>query len=72
LPESDGTLEWNSTTLVLIQAHSADEIGLGYTYADSATATLIRGSRQTPGCHVAPADLERHGVADPLVRPGIA
>ncbi len=42
LPESDGTLEWNSTTLVLVQASAGDKVGLGYTYADTATATLIR------------------------------
>jgi L-alanine-DL-glutamate epimerase-like enolase superfamily enzyme len=41
-PESDGTLEWNSTTLVVVQAHGGNKIGLGYTYADTATATLIR------------------------------
>ncbi len=42
LPESDGTLEWNSTTLVLVQATAAGKVGLGYTYADSAVATLIQ------------------------------
>jgi L-alanine-DL-glutamate epimerase-like enolase superfamily enzyme len=42
LPESDGTLEWNSTTLVLVQAHGGNKTGIGYTYADTATATLIR------------------------------
>jgi Mandelate racemase / muconate lactonizing enzyme, N-terminal domain len=41
-PESDGTLEWNATTLVLVHAYGGDRVGLGYTYADSATATLIR------------------------------
>jgi L-alanine-DL-glutamate epimerase-like enolase superfamily enzyme len=40
-PESDGTLEWNSTTLVLVEAEAAGQHGLGYTYADDATATLI-------------------------------
>jgi len=40
-PESDGTLEWNSTTLVLVRAVAGDHAGLGYTYADSATAHLI-------------------------------
>jgi L-alanine-DL-glutamate epimerase-like enolase superfamily enzyme len=44
LPESDGTLEWNSTTLVLVHAHGGNRVGLGYTYADTATATLIRDS----------------------------
>lgn len=41
-PESDGTLEWNSTTLVFVQAASGNKIGLGYSYADGATATLIQ------------------------------
>jgi L-alanine-DL-glutamate epimerase-like enolase superfamily enzyme len=41
-PESDGTLEWNKTTLVLVRANAGGKQGLGYTYADSATASLIR------------------------------
>jgi L-alanine-DL-glutamate epimerase-like enolase superfamily enzyme len=41
-PESDGTYEWDSTTLVLVEAMAAGERSLGYSYADSATATLIR------------------------------
>jgi len=41
-PESDGTLEWNSTTLVIVEASAAGRLGIGYTYADSATAALIR------------------------------
>jgi L-alanine-DL-glutamate epimerase-like enolase superfamily enzyme len=41
LPESDGTLQWDKTTLVLVQVMAAGEVGLGYTYADSATAILI-------------------------------
>lgn len=40
-PESDGTLEWDSTTLVVVHALGGGKVGLGYTYADSATATLI-------------------------------
>jgi len=41
-PESDGTLQWNSTTLVLVHGHGGNKVGLGYTYADRATAILIR------------------------------
>lgn len=41
-PESDGTLEWKSTTLVLVTASAGTEHGVGYTYADHATALLIR------------------------------
>jgi L-alanine-DL-glutamate epimerase-like enolase superfamily enzyme len=39
--ESDGTLEWNATTLVLVQVQSAGVTGLGYTYADEATARFV-------------------------------
>lgn len=41
-PESDGTYQWDSTTLVLAEITSAGATGLGYTYADSAAAILIR------------------------------
>src|SRR5437588_8449219 len=40
-PEADGTLAWNRTTLVLVEAAAGGETGLGYTYADTATARLI-------------------------------
>ena len=41
-PESDGTAEWDSTTIVIVEAHAGDVTGLGYTYAPSAAAALIR------------------------------
>lgn len=41
-PESDGTYQWKKTTLVLVEARAGDECGLGYSYADLATATLVR------------------------------
>jgi L-alanine-DL-glutamate epimerase-like enolase superfamily enzyme len=40
-PEADGTLAWDSTTIVVVHAYGSGEWGLGYTYADVATATLI-------------------------------
>jgi L-alanine-DL-glutamate epimerase-like enolase superfamily enzyme len=40
-PESDGTLEWNSTTIVVVELAAGGATGLGYTYSDSATAHLI-------------------------------
>ena len=40
-PESDGTLEWDSTTIVVVQAHAAGAVGLGYTYTHEAAAKLI-------------------------------
>lgn len=40
-PESDGTLQWNQTTLVLTQVSAGGHTGIGYTCADLATATFI-------------------------------
>ncbi|HVD12064.1 MAG TPA: enolase C-terminal domain-like protein [Gaiellaceae bacterium] len=40
-PESDGTLEWNSTTIVVVEARAGDETGLGYTYAPAAAGKLV-------------------------------
>src|SRR5919197_6091471 len=40
-PESDGTLEWDSTTIVVVQAHAGGTVGLGYTYTHDAAARLI-------------------------------
>jgi L-alanine-DL-glutamate epimerase-like enolase superfamily enzyme len=40
-PESDGTLEWDSTTIVVVEAHAGGEVGLGYTYTHDAAARLI-------------------------------
>lgn len=34
-PEADGTLEWNSTTLVLVEIRAGDVVGLGYTYGSA-------------------------------------
>jgi len=43
LPESDGTLEWDKTTIVIVHAKCGGVSGLGYTYADASTAELISG-----------------------------
>ena len=40
-PESDGTLEWDSTTIVVVEARAGGEVGLGYTYTHDAAARLI-------------------------------
>jgi L-alanine-DL-glutamate epimerase-like enolase superfamily enzyme len=40
-PESDGTLEWDHSTIVIVTAHCGSEVGLGYTYANQATAEMI-------------------------------
>ena len=43
-PESDGTLSWSSTTMVLVEASAGDAIGLGYSYTHQAAASLIENS----------------------------
>src|SRR5258708_2317524 len=40
-PESDGTLQWHETTLVLVQASAGGKEGIGYTDADRAAGSLI-------------------------------
>jgi L-alanine-DL-glutamate epimerase-like enolase superfamily enzyme len=42
--ESDGTLAWDSTTLVYAEIAAAGETGIGYTYGDASAATLINGT----------------------------
>jgi len=41
-PESDGTLEWDSTTIVLVQLRAGKISALGYTYAHECCLPLIR------------------------------
>ncbi|SDR04413.1 enolase C-terminal domain-like protein [Actinopolyspora saharensis] len=43
LPESDGTLSWDSTTLVLVRARAGGRSGIGYTCAGPSAATVVRG-----------------------------
>jgi len=40
-PESDGTFEWDSTTIVVVQVYAGGEVGLGYTYTHDAVVRLI-------------------------------
>lgn len=41
--ESDGTLEWDETTLVVVHARAGGARGIGYTYADVSAAKLVHG-----------------------------
>jgi L-alanine-DL-glutamate epimerase-like enolase superfamily enzyme len=40
-PESDGTLRWDSTTMVLVEATGGGERGLGYTYGDVSVGKFV-------------------------------
>src|SRR5439155_25764373 len=75
-PEADGTLAWDATTIVVVHAFGGGEWGLGFTYADVATATLIEsrlGSVVAGLDALAPqaAWAEMVGATRNLGRPGI-
>jgi L-alanine-DL-glutamate epimerase-like enolase superfamily enzyme len=42
-PESDGTLAWDATTIVLVRLRAGGQPGLGWTYADAAAAHVVEG-----------------------------
>jgi L-alanine-DL-glutamate epimerase-like enolase superfamily enzyme len=75
-PESDGTLKWDKTTLVLVEAAAADNTGIGFSYADESTATLVKtlladvviglDPFDVPGAHAAMVHKIRN-----LGRPGV-
>ena len=62
-PESDGTISWDSTTLVLVEASAGGKKSVGYSYADVATAKLVKElllgapAGETPGRPLAPIRL---------------
>ena len=76
-PEADGTFAWSSTTIVVVEPEAGGVRGLGYSYADAATARLVQES-------LAPVVLGKDALAVPnswaamrhairnLGRPGIA
>src|SRR3954471_6199831 len=41
-PEADGTYQWDRTVLVVVQVTADGATGLGYTYADAATARFVQ------------------------------
>jgi L-alanine-DL-glutamate epimerase-like enolase superfamily enzyme len=41
-PEGDGTLAWDSTTLVVVWAHAGGRTGTGWTYGPAACAAVVR------------------------------
>ncbi|HEX4020628.1 MAG TPA: enolase C-terminal domain-like protein [Candidatus Sulfotelmatobacter sp.] len=48
--ESDGTLEWDRTTIVIVIVSGGNQQGVGYTYADNATASLIHDTLRPIVC----------------------
>jgi L-alanine-DL-glutamate epimerase-like enolase superfamily enzyme len=75
-PESDGTLSWDSTTLMLVTAHAAGCTGLGWTYAGPSAAEVVSGKLagivegRDAGAPAASWAAMQHAVRN-LGRPGI-
>lgn len=42
-PEADGTLEWDSTTMVLVEARAGGRLGTGWSYTHAAAREVVRG-----------------------------
>src|SRR3954452_3211811 len=40
-PEADGTLTWDSTTLVLVQVRAGESVGTGWTYAPTSAVAVV-------------------------------
>ena len=75
-PESDGTLEWDSTTIVVVRAHAAGVVGLGYTYTHEVAAQLIHDRLQEAvrGCDAMDVRAAWHAMSAALRnigRPGL-
>jgi L-alanine-DL-glutamate epimerase-like enolase superfamily enzyme len=41
--ESDGTLKWTSTTLVVVEVHAGTHTGIGYTYGEPGIVKIVTG-----------------------------
>ncbi|TAN22128.1 MAG: mandelate racemase [Acidobacteria bacterium] len=75
-PESDGTMAWDATEVVLAEVHADRSVGLGYTYGSPAVAAVVHGklaaeiegrdAMDIPGCWEA----MRRAIRN-LGRPGI-
>lgn len=76
-PESDGTIEWSSTTILVVDAYGAGEHGLGYAYTDASACHVVDEllAPAVRGCDVtatrAAYDAMVHAVRN-VGRPGIA
>ena len=58
-PEGDGTLQWDSTTLIICEIQVTGQIGLGYTYGDQATALVAHHLADKCLLHQQSSDIAR-------------
>ena len=80
-PESDGTIAWDSTTLVVAEVAAGGHVGIGYSHADASAADLIRrvftgavsdlDAMDTPRCWEALRSTVRNLIRPDRSRPGL-
>lgn len=58
-PEADGTLAWNSTTMIVAEITAGNIVGTGYTYGNRATATMAQTLAEKCLLHQSPFDIPR-------------
>ncbi len=76
-PESDGTLSWDSSTIVIVEVRGGGQAGLGYTYAGTPAAAFVRdvlaGVVTGPDCMAVGGIWQRmHRISRNHGRPGVA
>ena len=76
-PEADGTLTWDSTTMVLAEVRAGDRRGIGWTYGPRACASVITDVLADVICGTSPLEVTRSSDAmvksvRNLTRPGVA
>lgn len=76
-PGSDGTATWNATTIVLVQASAGGHTGVGWTYGDVASGTVIESTLRdvvvgADALRVTAVWLEMVQACRNLGRPGVA
>ena len=55
--ESDGTLEWDETTLVLVEVEAGGETGIGWTYGAAAAAKVVEEQLAAVVCGTSALDV---------------
>jgi L-alanine-DL-glutamate epimerase-like enolase superfamily enzyme len=58
-PESDGTLQWDSTTLVVVEVEAGGKTGFGYTYGDVSVASFVQSQLADAVEGIEALDVER-------------
>jgi L-alanine-DL-glutamate epimerase-like enolase superfamily enzyme len=64
--EADGTLEWTSTTVVVVEARAAGEVGLGWTYAGPGSKAVVDSELAKSVAGAGPMDVA--GTWEKMVR----